>query len=117
MSQGSSTSSDTESSGKLTSRVTRPSLADIAFQTVWALLCEESMRWWLRRSRWPPAARSRCQGLSTTLMAPSCFFWKISYACGASSKESRWVAKSSTPSGSSSPSSGKMSGAHFLTLA
>jgi hypothetical protein len=33
-------------------------------------------------------------------MAPSCFFWNISYACGARSRGSLWVAKSSVPSGS-----------------
>ena len=37
-------------------------------------------------------------GFRTTLTQPSCFFWNISYAAGASSSGSRWVARDSTPS-------------------
>lgn len=35
---------------------------------------------WPTTSAWPsrPDQRDRAQGLSTTLMASSCFFWKIS---------------------------------------
>ncbi len=57
------------------------------------------------------------QGFRMIFTAPSCFFWKMSYACGACSSGSSWVANESTPSGSSSPSRGRMSGTHFLTLA
>src|SRR4028118_952669 len=51
-------------------------------------------------------------------MAPSCLFWKISYACGAWSSGNLWVAKSSTPSGSEGAMrSGMMVSVDALTLA
>ena len=62
--------------------------------------------------------RNRRYGFSTILIAPSCFFWKISYPSGASWSGISWVLRSSTPRGSSSPvRSGKMSSTHCHTLA
>ena len=56
-------------------------------------------------------------GLSMILTAPSAFCWNISYAAGASRSGSRCVAKSSTPSGSSSVRNGMMAGIQRFTLA
>src|SRR5690606_31322995 len=63
-------------------------------------------------------ARAAGHGCSRILIAPSCFFWKISYACGAFSSGQRCVARSITPSGSaSSLTSGISSSTHRLTCA
>jgi len=45
--------------------------------------------------------------LNNTFTAPSCFFWNISYARGASANGRVWVAKESTPNGSPSVSNGR----------
>src|SRR5699024_3786404 len=63
------------------------------------------------------APGSSGHGVSTTLAAPSSFFWNISYARGASARGRRCVAKSSTPSGSSSVSSGRTRGTQCCKLA
>jgi hypothetical protein len=48
-------------------------------------------------------------GMSMTFTAPSALRWKMPYTVGASRSGSRWVAKSSTPSGSSSVKKGLIS--------
>ena len=69
------------------------------------------------RRAWPQPRRE-AHGWSRILNALSSFFWKISYARGASSSGTRWVAKLSTPSGSSSAvTSGIRSSIQRLTLA
>lgn len=70
-----------------------------------------------RRSSAGPDARGGPYGCIRTLTAPSCFFWNISYACGASASGIRWVAKPSTPSGSSSVRYGTISSLQRRTLA
>ena len=65
----------------------------------------------------PLTKRPTYQGFNTIFTAPSFFFWKISYAYGASARGKVWVANVSTPSGSASVSNGMMSSTHFLTLA
>ena len=68
--------------------------------------------------RGPDVATSapRRQGLSSTLTVPS-FFSEVHVRLRRPSSRTRWVAKSSTPSGSPSISSGRMSGTQRQTLA
>src|SRR4029078_8677925 len=65
----------------------------------------------------PGAGLDRGHGCNTTLIAPSSFCWKARYAAGASESGTRWVTRSSTPKGSSSSRSGRMSSTQRLTFA
>ena len=72
-------------------------------------------RWAPPRSTDAPAVG---YGLNTILIAPSCFFWNVSYARGASSSGRRCVVKSANASGSdSSVTSGMMSPTQRFTCA